>query len=59
MQALADYEVVVDAPIEEVVTRSADLVLAVALFRAAIPKYRLRVIELRQGATVIRRYLPP
>jgi hypothetical protein len=59
MQNQLDYEVVVEATTREVVTSSADFVLAIALFRAAIPQYRHRVIELRQGKNVIRTYIPP
>jgi hypothetical protein len=46
MQDQTDYEVVVETTMQEVITASADLVLALALFRAAIPQYRHRVIEL-------------
>jgi hypothetical protein len=59
MQDQTDYEVVVETTMQEVITASADLVLALALFRAAIPQYRHRVIELRQGKNVIQTYIPP
>jgi hypothetical protein len=46
MQDQTDYEVVVETTMQEVITASADLVLALALFLAPIPQYRHRVIEL-------------
>ena len=55
----ADYEIVLESSFPETITRSTDFELAVALFRAAIPRYRHRVIELRQGSAVLRTYIPP